>query len=383
MTIHSMAEPGLLDDRRAMYSNNTIKIGLFGPNCSSGIAATKVGERWSGSWDENLRLARMLDDAGIEFILPVGRWKGWGGETNFESSTYETITWACGLLAATQNITVFGTVHAPLIHPVFAAKQFVTADHIGRGRFGLNVVCGWNQDEFDMFGFDQRAHDDRYEHGAEWLDVIQALWEADGARDFQGKYFSLRALEAAPKPYGGSRPLLMNAGGSPAGKAFALNRADCLFTTLRTIEQGAETVAALKAEAKKLKRDINVFTSAHIVCRPTNREANDYYRWFADENADWAAVEHMFDIGKQHQSSAHKDGSTDRTRMRFAAGYGSYPLIGTPDEIAAEIALISAAGFTGFAAGLVNYLDEFPYIQTEVLPRLERLGLRSPERRSS
>jgi alkanesulfonate monooxygenase SsuD/methylene tetrahydromethanopterin reductase-like flavin-dependent oxidoreductase (luciferase family) len=55
---------------------------------------------------------------------------------------------------------VFGTVHVPLFPPVLAAKQIVTADHIGRGRFGLNLVCGWNQAEFDMFGLEQDAHDD-------------------------------------------------------------------------------------------------------------------------------------------------------------------------------------------------------------------------------
>ena len=56
------------------------------------------------------------------------------------ATTYETVNWASGLLAATKRLTVFGTVHAPLIHPVIAAKEFVTADHIGEGRFGLNVV---------------------------------------------------------------------------------------------------------------------------------------------------------------------------------------------------------------------------------------------------
>ena len=57
-----------------------------------------------------------------------------------------------GLLALTEKICVFGTVHAPLINPVFAAKQIVTTDHIGAGRFGLNVVSGWNPVEFEMFG---------------------------------------------------------------------------------------------------------------------------------------------------------------------------------------------------------------------------------------
>ncbi len=91
-------------------------------------------------------------------MLPVGRWKGYGGDTDYQGETLETVTWAAGLLAATQRLTVFGTVHAPLIHPLIAAKQFVTADHIGEGRFGLNIVCGWNEGEFDMFGATMRDH---------------------------------------------------------------------------------------------------------------------------------------------------------------------------------------------------------------------------------
>ena len=39
-----------------------------------------------------------------------------------------------------------------------AAKQIVTADHVGRGRFGLNIVVGWNEPEFQMSGIAQRDH---------------------------------------------------------------------------------------------------------------------------------------------------------------------------------------------------------------------------------
>ena len=94
----------------------------------------------------------MAEAAGIDFLLPIGRWKGYGGDTDYQGSTFETITWATGLLAKTERITVFGTVHAPLFPPIIAAKQMVTADHVGEGRFGLNIVCGWNEGEFEMFG---------------------------------------------------------------------------------------------------------------------------------------------------------------------------------------------------------------------------------------
>src|ERR1700691_2480719 len=137
------------------------------------------GNRSGGSWPKFLPLARMADEAGVEFMLPVGRWKGYGGDTDYQGETLETVTWAAGLLGATQRLTVFGTVHAPLIHPVIAAKQFITADHIGQGRFGLNVVCGWNEDEFEMFGVQPGDHEARYRQGQEWLDVIKMIWERD------------------------------------------------------------------------------------------------------------------------------------------------------------------------------------------------------------
>ena len=147
-----MARTASMRERIAMYNANALKIGLFGANCSSGRSATKVPERWSGTWPDCLRLARMADESGIDFMLPIARWKGYGGETDFHGAALETVTWAAGLLATTARMTVFATVHAPLFHPLMAAKALVTADHIGEGRLGVNLVVGWNEGEFEMFG---------------------------------------------------------------------------------------------------------------------------------------------------------------------------------------------------------------------------------------
>src|SRR5258706_12741390 len=84
-------------DRMAMYNANKLKIGLFGANCSSGRAVTLVPERWAGSWPDNLKLARVADGAGIDFLLPIGRWKGYGGDSGPQGRTLATITRASGL----------------------------------------------------------------------------------------------------------------------------------------------------------------------------------------------------------------------------------------------------------------------------------------------
>ena len=55
----------------ALLQKDQFLLGIFGPNCSSGMSVTKVPERWNNSWENNVELAHMLDDAGVEFILPV------------------------------------------------------------------------------------------------------------------------------------------------------------------------------------------------------------------------------------------------------------------------------------------------------------------------
>ena len=364
-----------LPSRIGTFSPNRLKLGLFGSNCSSGRAATKVPERWGASWEDNLALAQMADAAGIDMMIPVGRWRGYGGATNFEGHSWESVTWACGLLAQTRRMHVFATVHAPLVHPVYAAKQFVTTDHVGRGRFGLNIVCGWNQDEFDMFGVAQREHDDRYEYGGEWLDAILQMWEQHGSFDFDGKHLHLKRVEAEPKPYGGTRPLIMNAGSSPAGRAFSAQSCDVLFRPLRSLEAGAQEVKQTIAEAAAHGREIGVFCNGYVVCRKTRKEAEDYHRYYAEEMGDWDAVDHLIAMN-QINSQSYTPEFLKAFRIRFAAGHGGFPMVGDPDDVAKALASVSAAGFAGICFSFVNYLDEFPYFRDEVLPRLERMGLR-------
>jgi dimethylsulfone monooxygenase len=119
--VASSIEPGSMSQRVQMYNKNALKIGLFGANCSSARTATLAPERWLATWPDCLKMARIADEACIDFLLPIGRWKGYGGDSDFHGTTLETVTWACGLLAATQQITVFGTVHAPLFNPLIAA----------------------------------------------------------------------------------------------------------------------------------------------------------------------------------------------------------------------------------------------------------------------
>jgi alkanesulfonate monooxygenase SsuD/methylene tetrahydromethanopterin reductase-like flavin-dependent oxidoreductase (luciferase family) len=371
-------------DRMAMYNANALHIGVFGANCSSGRSATKVPERWSASWPDCLRLARMADDAGIDFMLPIGRWKGYGGDTDFHGATLETMTWASGLLAATKRLVVFGTVHAPLFNPIIAAKEFVTADHIGEGRFGLNLVAGWNEGEFEMFGVKQRDHETRYAYAQEWIHAVKRAWSEPDSFDFEGEFLQLKGVRAFPKPYGGTRPLIMNAGSSGTGRAFALRNCDAFFTanagSRQSLEASARQVQDIKSEARSLGRDIEVYTIGQVICRPTQTEAEDYYRHAIIDNADWGAVEQMLALRNITPQTVSPQEYEAKRRYFAGNAIGGYPFVGTPDKVADELAGLARAGLRGIAVSFVNYLNELPFVCAEVLPRLERLGLREPNR---
>jgi alkanesulfonate monooxygenase SsuD/methylene tetrahydromethanopterin reductase-like flavin-dependent oxidoreductase (luciferase family) len=364
-----------------MHSANALKLGLFGANCSSGRAATKVPERWSASWEDCLALARMGDEAGIDFMLPIGRWKGYGGETDLHGESLETITWATGLLAATRRITVFGTVHAPLFHPIIAAKQCVTADHVGEGRFGLNIVAGWNEGEFEMFGVEQREHEMRYVYAQEWVDAIKLAWGPGEDFDLDGAHIKLKKVRAKPKPYGGSRPLIMNAGSTATGQAFAIKNCDAYFTATSASRQGGidanrKMVTDVKANAAALGREIEVFTVGQVVCRATDREAEDYYRYAVIEMADWDSVDGMLRIKNITPQTVGAEEYKKKREYFASRAIGGHPFVGSPDRVADELAALSRGGIRGVAFSMINWLDELPLFRDEVLPRLERMGVR-------
>ncbi len=364
---------------RSLTSATDFQLGLFSPNCSSGLAVTTLPERWSGSWADNVRLAQLADEVGIDFLLPIARWIGYGGETDFHGSVLETLTWATGLLAHTQRINVFATVHTAFIHPVVAAKQLATADQLGKGRLGLNVVAGWNKPEYDAFGIDlPQAHADRYALAQEWFDVVTRIWNHDGPFDWNGRFYKLKGIYGFPRPYDGQPPI-MNAAGSQEGRQFAARNADFLFKISIDVEKEKTEVDEIRARATALGRQTGVFTLCHMVCRPTRKEAEEYYRYYADELADWGAVDNLMRLQGLHAQSFPEE-ALRTLRGRFAAGHGTYPLVGDPDTIVREMTKIPAAGFAGCTLSFVDYVKEFPIFAAEILPRLERLGLRQPVR---
>jgi alkanesulfonate monooxygenase SsuD/methylene tetrahydromethanopterin reductase-like flavin-dependent oxidoreductase (luciferase family) len=340
------------------------------------MSVTKLEDRWDNSWENNEKLAVMLDEAGIDFMLPIARWIGYGGETDFHGSVLETMTWAAGLLAKTKHLTVFATIHTAANHPAVVAKQMATLDHIGAGRAGLNIVAGWNRPEYEALGLPLASgHEKRYSYAQEWFDVVQKIWTHEGPFDWKGEAFELKGVYGLPRPWNGERPPILNAAGSGEGRDFAVRNANFLFTPAIDLERSRVEVAELKEKGKASGKDVKVLTFSHVVCRPTEQEARDYLKHFAQDHADWGAVDNLVALQFANAQSFPHD-LLALIRDRMAAGHGGFPLVGTPQQVADGICALAEAGFKGTTVSFVDYVKEFPYFRDEVLPILEARGLR-------
>ncbi|WP_437296094.1 LLM class flavin-dependent oxidoreductase [Sorangium sp. So ce426] len=352
-----------------------LELGMFGANGTS-TALSRVPERWRPTWENNRDLVLAAEAAGLDFHIPFARWKGFGGESDPLGVTLDPVAWAAGLLALTKRIALFTTIHTPFTHPIVAAKHLATLDHIGPGRVGINIVSGWNSDEAEMFGIEQREHDQRYEYTSEWLDVMLKLWTRDKPFHHEGRFFNLRGATGAPKPQGG-KVTLMSAGASVAGRAFAVNHCDRLFTILVSLEACRDEIAKVTEAAQRAERRVDVYTAACIVCRPSRKEAEEYYERISREMADEPAIDNALRLlGLDCRSFSPE--FLAMFRSRFAASHGHYPIVGTPSDVAEELRRIRDIGVRGLALCFIDYAAELPYFRDEVLPRLVDMGVRRP-----
>jgi pyrimidine oxygenase len=115
----------------------------------------------------------------LDFVMSMGKFRGFGGETDHWGTSLESVTLMAAIAEATKNVRIWATVHPLLQNPAVAAKMIATLDHISGGRAGLNIVAGAYKAEFDQMSAwdDSLSHDDRYALAEEWTTIVKRLWK--------------------------------------------------------------------------------------------------------------------------------------------------------------------------------------------------------------
>jgi FMN-dependent oxidoreductase (nitrilotriacetate monooxygenase family) len=217
---------------------------------------------------------------------------------------FEPFTTTAALTRETERLGLVVTGSATFQAPYHLARQLISLDHLSAGRAGWNVVTSFAQAAADNFGdVGVLDHDERYRVAGEAIEVVQKLWDSWGpdtvvenriagiyndrskiaVPEHKGEFFAVRGpLGAAPSRQG--RPVIFQAGSSPAGRAFAARHAEVIFTGQSDLERGRTFVSQIHAQAAASGRPTPplVTPSLGFIVGSTEEEAARLEREVAD-----------------------------------------------------------------------------------------------------
>jgi dimethylsulfone monooxygenase len=348
-----------------------MSLGIFMPNCSyTASISTYKPDPDDWTYESNLRIARVAEAAGFDFLFPIAKWRGFGGKTNYLGTSLETMTWASALLAQTSRIHVFSTVHVPIFHPLVAAKMGATIDHISNGRWGLNVVSGWSEHEFGMMGIEVLPHAERYQRTEAYIEILKGLWTSEpGTFDHESKWYRIRGGWVSPLPVQRPHPPIANAGVSEDARRIIARLCDMAFISLLSFDATAEVTADIRARAAQFGRKVKCCTYPFVVWRETEKEAEQERRRII-ENIDQEAVE-TWARGLLVQS-----GSFDQFSLeKLAVGGGGLPIFGTAEQVAEKLARLYRDGIDGVLLTFLDFYQDTIRFEREIKPLLRQLGV--------
>lgn len=334
-----------------------MEIGVFIPIGNNGWLLSENAPQYKPTFELNKAITLKAEEYGFDFALSMIKLRGFGGKTEFWDYNLESFTLMAGLAAVTSKIKLFGTAATLIMPPAIVARMATTIDSISGGRFGVNLVTGWQRPEYSQMGLwpGDDYFSDRYEYLSEYTTVLKDLLTT-GQSDLKGKHFQMDDCRMKPIPEGDVK--LICAGSSNAGMDFSAKFADysfCFGVGVNTPKAFASTNERLLAATEKTGRDVHSFVLTMVIAEETTEEAFakwEHYKAGADEEAiKWLGLQSAVDT---------KSGSDTNVRHMAnpvsAVNINMGTLIGSYAEVAAMLDEMSEVPGTG---GVMLTFDDF------------------------
>lgn len=207
------------------------------------------------SWEQWLALARACEEHGIPALFRSDHYLNLDGQ-HPQRGALDAWATLSALAAATSTLRL-GTLVSPATfrHPSLLAKTVVTADHISGGRVELGLGAGWHEPEHSAYGFPFPPTRERLDILEEQLQVVLGNWGEDPF-SFDGTHYSLRDLDAQPKPVQRPHPpLIMGGMAGPRSAALAARYADEYNTVFPSPDDVRERRASVDAACRQAGRE--------------------------------------------------------------------------------------------------------------------------------
>ena len=406
-------DPGL---QPVMNSENRLMLGLYGWNVSCGVTMSKAvldnppKLRNFHEWETARYLVQEAERVGFEFELPVARLRGSGGKIGFQEDSVDALCQVPALAQVTKDIGLFSTVMmASHFHPLHIAKMGANWDHISNGRWGVNLVAGWNRSENELFGLGEAEevglfnltsidYAMRYEQADEFLTLMKQTWAMQSNFEFNGRFYRGGHIYIYPKPARQPRPFVLHSGSSPEAIEFAARNCDwmlCRTTSGSWDEIGAVADRAKKLAAIKFGRHLQTMTYVYVVAAQTDEVAEADYEWlkseidrqatdnfireYLDRPGEFEGILDPAKIKKGVRSVKEMVGEDNYTRI--ALGLGALPLVGSHETVAEQMRVLADDyGMDGLVLSFFDPIKGIQEIDDYVIPKLKKMALRKWQR---
>ncbi|WP_428672477.1 pyrimidine utilization protein A [Reyranella sp.] len=334
-----------------------MEIGVFIPIGSNGWLVSTTSPQYKPSFELNKQTTLNAERYGLDFVLSMIKLRGFGGKSEFWDHNLESFTLMAGLAAVTSRIKLFATVPTLAVPPAICARMCSTIDSISNGRFGLNVITGWQIPEYSQMGLwpGDAYFSHRYKYATEYVRILRDLWET-GVSDLKGEFFTMNDCRLSPRPQADMK--IICAGQSDTGLAFTAQHADYNFSFgkgLNTPTACSDIVGRMQLAAAKTGRKVSSYCLFMVITGETDQEAMAKYETYkagADlEALAWMVTQATADKASGTHSGVHQAIIPDSmVNLNMGLLIGSHKTVA---QLLDEVATIPGL------AGVLLTFDEF------------------------
>lgn len=341
-----------------------MKVGVFIPIGNNGWLISTTAPQYKPTFELNKAIVLKAEHYQFDFALSMIKLRGFGGKTEFWDHNMESFTLMAGLAAVTSRIEIYATAAALTLPPAIVARMAATVDSISGGRFGVNLVTGWQKPEYEQMGIwpgdDYFAR--RYDYLTEYVTVLRDLW-GTGKSDLKGEFFTMNDCRVSPQPQ--SPMKVICAGQSDAGMAFSAQHADynfCFGKGVNTPTAFAPTAARMKSAADLAGRDVGSYVLFMVIADETDEAAREKWERYKD-GADEEALAWLTTQSQQDKRSGSDTNVRQMADPTSAVNINMGTLVGSYANVARmldEVATVPGTQgvlltFDDFLQGIENF----------------------------
>lgn len=308
----------------------------------------------------------------------------------YNSATQDPAVHAAWVAANTERIQL-RLAHRPNIsHPTFAAKSFLTLDHIAQGRLTVHFITGGSQADQAREG-DHLKKEDRYRRTQEYIRIVRRAWEGGEPIDWDGEFYRFEDYSSNILPFGGKRPGISFGGSSEAAWSVGAAEADIYALFGEPLADAAEQqqeILARAAAAGRTERlrwqiafrpivaatDKEAWEKAHtILARLESRrgrgEVIDPVRHYASK-PEAAGTKRLLAAAARAE---HHDRALWTALAKAAGGGGgsATALVGSYDTVTQALLDYHELGFEIFGLRGYDFVPDAVEFGTHVIPQLK------------